>query len=72
MIPTLIVVWPKPGEVVPHEFTRKPITPGQQVQRTRYILRRLHDGSLTETPPPAPPEPTPEPAPAPAPAPEET
>lgn len=70
----LITVWPKPtGAIVPQEHTRKPIEPGQQVRRTRYILRRLRDGSLTQEPPPGSvPEPTPPLEPTPEPTPEET
>jgi hypothetical protein len=58
----LITVWPQPpGAFVPQEFQpRKAIQPGEQLRRSRYVLRRLRDGSLTEQ---APAEPNPEPPP---------
>jgi Protein of unknown function (DUF2635) len=67
-----IAVWPKPGTVVRDEHTHKPLRPGQTVRRTRYVLRRLRDGSLLPEAPQAPPPPTPTACAAPPKSPKET
>lgn len=43
-----IRVWPREGVLVRDELTRAPIEPGQEVERTRAIERRLRDGDLRE------------------------
>jgi hypothetical protein len=45
-------VWPTSGQDVPDEYSGQPILPGQEVTLTRYILRRIADGSLTRERPP--------------------
>ncbi len=42
-------VWPREGLVIRDEVTRLPIEPGQEVNRTRFIERRLADGDLLES-----------------------
>lgn len=39
-------VWPVGDNQVPDEYTGKLIQPGQLVALTRYVLRRIADGSL--------------------------
>ena len=68
-----IKVWPNPAGIsVPDPTTNKDIEPGQDVELTGFIIRRLRDGDLVKTAPAAPKQPAPEPAATPAPAPAKT
>lgn len=44
-------VWPREGLIIRDEVTRQPIEPGQEVNRTRFIDRRISDGDLLEAEP---------------------
>jgi Protein of unknown function (DUF2635) len=54
-------VWPNPAGIsVPDPDTNKDIEPGQKVNLTGFIIRRLRDGDLVESEPEAPKQPSPQ------------
>jgi len=54
-----IKVWPAPGRICRDLESGQPITAGQEVEESMFVIRRIKDGSLFTSPPPSAPPPAP-------------